>query len=138
MAKKRKDRKEHFHPDLNAEQKAYVAQLNQLSKEMAEAQGRYHQLKAKCVHVIGYTIDHLFGDDEGDTYCTLCHYHFGHYCPESPDHTCHYFTEDGKIKLVTGVEVDVPKDHLDEDGKYDPNWETDDSCLFCGSPEERK
>jgi hypothetical protein len=53
-------------------------------------------------------------------------------CPESPDKKCHYFTnEAGKVVLKKGVEVDPPQGH-------DSDNESDDWCIFCGAPEERK
>ena len=58
----------------------------------------------------------------------------GWFCPDSPDHACHYFTEGGKVELNTG-EWAVPNPEHWEDGK---EYETDDRCLFCGDPEERK
>jgi ribonuclease HI len=64
-------------------------------------------------------------------YCVVCNEYFGHYCPESPDHVCHYQTHAGKITLITGEEINAPEDH-------NPNYETWDMCIFCGGPEERK
>lgn len=53
-------------------------------------------------------------------------------CEVSPDGKCHYYTNDsGKIELYTGAEVDPPEGH-------DPKNESDDWCIFCGNPEERK
>jgi len=58
------------------------------------------------------------------------------YCPDSIDHHCHYYTErDDKgyyVELVNGDKLyKLPEDH-------DPDYETDDDCIFCHDPEERK
>jgi ribonuclease HI len=72
-------------------------------------------------------------DDDGSygAHCVICDEYFGHYCPGSPDHTCHYQTHDNKITLITGEEIEAPEDH---DSRYE-SW---DMCIYCGGPEERK
>ncbi len=50
---------------------------------------------------------------------------------ESPDGICHYYTSNNKIILKDGTQIDPPYDH-DEDG------ESEDWCIYCGEPEERK
>lgn len=44
--------------------------------------------------------------------CDCCGTDFGWWCPDSSDHVC---------------------DYIQEDGEYD-----EDSCRYCGQPEERK
>jgi len=69
----------------------------------------------------------------GDSvYCNICKKDFGWWCPDSPDHTCHYFSMDGMVELLDGTTIERPK------GAIDPQYETEDQCLFCGQPEERK
>lgn len=63
--------------------------------------------------------------------CTHCDRDFGWHCPDSPDGTCHYYTDDGKVTLINGEKVDPPAGH-------DPKFEHHDQCVFCGHPEERK
>jgi ribonuclease HI len=83
----------------------------------------YNQKKDSCKHVIV---------EKGDSaYCALCSDHFGWYCPDSPDHSCHYFSHAGKVELSDGTLVDKPANDYD-------GYETDDMCLFCGDPQERK
>lgn len=55
----------------------------------------------------------------------------GWFCPDSPDHACHYFTEDGLVVLTSGDRIQPPPEH-------DVTGETEDICIFCGLPEERK
>lgn len=59
---------------------------------------------------------------------------WGWYCPNSPDHQCHYFTQkdsNGKdyIETINGEKVIVNIKHKHRSYDY---------CLFCGEPEERK
>lgn len=63
--------------------------------------------------------------------CLGCGRHFGWRCKNSPDGVCHHFSEDSKIELVDGTTVPVPEGH-------DAQYETDDCCLFCEMPDERK
>lgn len=63
--------------------------------------------------------------------CTHCNEDFGWFCPDSPDNRCHYFTDDaGQVTLVNG-QKEWPAPH-------DRRYETEDRCLFCGNPQERK
>jgi DNA-directed RNA polymerase subunit RPC12/RpoP len=48
----------------------------------------------------------------GSAVCDICGKEMGWYCPDSPDHIC---------------------DYEQEDGEYD-----EDSCRYCGHPDERK
>lgn len=52
-------------------------------------------------------------------------------CPESLDKVCHYYSVNGMVKLNNGKEVKMPESH-------DPTMESEDWCIFCGEPEERK
>jgi len=57
------------------------------------------------------------------------------WCPKSPDNHCYYFSEEAESKRVVllknGETFILPADHKHEN-------ETDDTCLFCGAPDERK
>jgi len=78
---------------------------------------------------------HFCGKNSYDSLvCLTCGKSFGWYCIKSPDHTCHYRSTNGKIELIDGTMIDRPK------SKYspDPEYENEDSCIFCGLPEERK
>jgi hypothetical protein len=99
-------------------------ELDERKQRITALEREIGELKASCPH-------RLSGKDS--LRCDVCGRGFGWRCPESPDGVCHYYTEeDGKIHLIDGRKVDVPdKDH-------DPQYETDDSCLFCREPSERK
>ena len=91
-----------------------------------------HRRLAPCTHPL--TVQ------KGDShYCRTCKSHVGEgwWCPDSPDNHCYYFTEKwpgnaGRfVDLKNGDRRFFHKDHDHEN-------ETDDCCLFCGAPEERK
>lgn len=84
----------------------------------------YYEAKNKCNHSI-------VSESYEGAGCQHCGEDFGWYCEESPDNVCHYYSTNGKVRLIDGLMVDVPADHNDK-------YETDDSCIFCGAPEERK
>ena len=85
-----------------------------------------HLLYQECTHEETET----YGFSESKR-CKACDKDLGWGCKESPDGVCHYYTADKKVKLAGGILVDPPKDH-------DFECETDDSCIYCGEPEERK
>jgi len=99
------------------------------SKFFDEEQAKKHQKEVKCEHKNIVKYNHF-----NAPVCDDCGKRFpGWYCPDSPDHNCHYFTDDnGTVELVTGEFVKPA------DPDWDKEYETDDECLFCGSPEERK
>lgn len=70
-------------------------------------------------------------------HCTECDKTLGWFCPESPDKQCHYYTsKDDKgyyVELRSGE-----RHYFNNYKKSDQDDETDDSCLFCGEPDERK
>lgn len=115
-------------PELTPEQKAFQDELNQLESVYKKAKEAYWGRFNECKHVTAHS-----GVEDGSAWCAICGNDLGHYCPESPDHACHYFTNnDGKIELSDGTIVDVPNE------EHDPDYETDDDCLFCHAPQERK
>lgn len=67
--------------------------------------------------------------------CSDCGEYFGWRCKESPDSVCHYYTRDGEVKLINGS---IDKELYKTNPDYDPDYESDDICLYCGHPEERK
>ena len=102
-----------------------------------------NQKKAKHVH----NLKQMYADESrgflGSAVCTDCGKNKGWWCPDSPDHLCHYFSkEKGGIRVVrlsNGQVVPVPPLTGDLAGhERDPDNETEDECLFCGRPEERQ
>ena len=76
---------------------------------------------------------------KGDShYCEECKNYVGDgwWCPDSPDHHCYYFSVGN---FVTGRYIELrngEKFYLHK--AHNHNHETDDCCLFCGAPDERK
>ena len=70
--------------------------------------------------------------------CKDCKKTFDWYCPDSPDNQCHYYTQDtpeGKGLMFRDGSIMLTKDFPED---WDPDYETDDCCIFCGQPDERK
>lgn len=95
-----------------------------LTNEYKELSTHFFNNKKFCFHVIENKFDSAF--------CNICELDFGHFCQDSPDNTCHYFTEkEGFILLNNGNKILPPLEH-------NQKYETYDCCIFCGEPEERK
>ena len=85
------------------------------------AQAKLGLLKREC-ETLGHLIapswarehERLGGGDFGGAHCLICLESFGWYCPDSPDHLCHY-----------------------EDKPY-PKTGSPEICIYCGYPGERK
>lgn len=69
--------------------------------------------------------------------CANCNKDFGWFCETSPDETCHYYSEESLDSESRFITLKSGMKHLFHPDHNHKN-ETDDSCLFCGSPEERK
>lgn len=67
--------------------------------------------------------------------CADCGLGLGWHCPDSPDHLCHYFSEESSegpyVELKGNKKHYLPKNH-------DSTFENSDVCLFCHLPDERK
>lgn len=108
-------------------------QLLALHEKMEAIEDEIGELTATCTH----EFRELTWKESKDKWmsvgakCLICNQHFGWRCTKSPDHVCHYYTEEGTIMLIDETVVNAPTDH-------DAESETDDSCIYCGMPEERK
>ena len=103
----------------DSERKRRIEQLREKVREIQQLLG---ELKEDCSHKIEKRYS--------SAYCSICGEDFGWWCPDSPDHVCHYYSEDGEVSLIDGTKVKKPKDASED--------ESDDWCIFCGDPEERK
>jgi hypothetical protein len=100
--------------------------------------------KASDLVEVRVTIEKIIGEHEhkiiktasGGTVCLVCDKTFGWWCPKSPDHLCHYFSNKGKVELIDGTVINKPKNKYTK--VYTKEYETEDSCIFCGDSEERK
>lgn len=102
--------------------------LKMLKLQLIRTGKKIADIKDACRHIIV--------DRHDSAWCEDCETHFGWWCPDSPDHLCQYFSYDKNgtraVMLRDGTE------HIFQEYKNDPNYESDDDCLFCGSPDERK
>jgi hypothetical protein len=128
-------------PALTPEQAQYKADVESAEQAIEDAEKYLANLLTKCKHVLPKLsqpmIDLLRIHDPRSwdwdrATCMICSDGFGFRCPDSPDSVCHYFTDDeGRVKLIDGSRIPAPAEH-------DREYETTDSCIFCGAPEERK
>ena len=128
--RKRPPKKNVFIPTLGPEHLALTQKLEALGTAIGLLQQQIEDARATCTHAIAY-------EEDGRSWCEVCGEDFGWACPKSPDHTCHYFSErvtpgmEPHVKLHNGGIAYLSSDHYEED-------ETDDCCLFCHDPNERK
>lgn len=125
---------------LSGEQQKFAKRIDFAKEELKLASEYLDSLVNQCKHKFPpFTEQHrqMLRDDHNDTWgwhivCGVCgHMPEGWLCPESPDQICHYHSTNGHVKMMDGTLVPIPTDH-------DPLYETPDSCIFCGQPEERK
>lgn len=130
---------------LTKEQQLRATHIQSLKEQVRIAQEALRRELDVCQHVIECVNCHLqttdeecpadmFGFGHGDTQCRICQRSFGWYCPASPDHKCYYYSDDHRGKTVTLMDGTVVELH----NSYDPRYESDDWCLFCRQPDERK
>ena len=97
-----------------------------------------NQLETSCPHEFKPLTEKQLNDKWMSVFakCLICGEFFGWRCKESPDGVCHYFT-----KIVHGIRGVYLLDgtfHTDIPNAPDPDYETSDTCIFCGMPDERK
>lgn len=94
--------------------------------QIAEAKSRHETLICDCCHFV-----ELRTEPYRFAYCAICGNCFRWYCPDSPDHTCHYKSHGGRVVRIDGIVETVPVGH-------DATNECGEWCIFCGEPYERK
>lgn len=80
-------------------------------------------------------------DEFGFAECELCGEQLGWYCPDSPDHICHYYSEDKIFKdevILLKIRLINDEIYLKTANEHYNMFESRDECLFCGEPDERK
>lgn len=144
---------QHHDPKTVAEFKEALAnvkaELHVMKMMLAPLRKRYQDLKKTCPHNIVCNVCHTnekecapdreFGHLGAE--CDICELgsefdeDLGWFCPDSPDHLCHYFSQEHNqqrcVELLSGQLHPLSLNHKRE-------WETDDQCIFCGNPDERK
>ena len=92
--------------------------MGKIKREMQLLKNRYIELNKEMnnihakIRVLKRECTHEIINQNDYAVCNECGEDFGWYCPDSPNHICEY---------------------EQEDGTYD-----EDSCRYCGQPEERK
>lgn len=96
-----------------------------------------HEIKYMYTDLVQRDCQHSVLKQSGESMvCANCNKGFGWHCPDSEDNLCHYYSDfdkDGKrfITFKDGTVKYLPEDHDSAD-------ETEDSCIFCQAPDERK
>ena len=128
---------------MTPEQLAHSELVKEAQEKVAAAETYLGDLVTRCKHAFAPLTDEMRKELKVHSYaswkydrasCFSCEFDFGWRCPSSPDSVCHYqsmHSRPGFVKLVDDTEVPVPDGH-------DIEYETDDSCIFCHAPDERK
>jgi hypothetical protein len=83
------------------------AQIQTAEHQLRQLRAQLAQLQLSCTHVVAPVTRH----ESTHGYCIKCSYQPpGWYCPDSPDHACHYAEDDTAC----------------------------DNCLYCHQPDARK
>jgi hypothetical protein len=109
---------ENIAPALNETEQLYAEYLQTLRNEANVANARLALMLQKCEHII-------FQTKNGCAQCAVCSTVYNiNWCAYSPDHLCHYFTnEHGQVELINGTAVDAPT--------HDVTEESERHCLYC-------
>jgi hypothetical protein len=110
---------------------------NLIKKEIADGEVKDMQVEAALQILCSHS--NLEERNESAVCYNCGSYRFGWYCKDSPDNECHYFSEELEeskftIELRDGSRFQLANDY----SKKSQEYESDDDCLFCGNPEERK
>lgn len=118
---------------MTKEAEALKIAISQAQLNLKTATQALHELIRNCVCEFEPLTESELNDEWMSKYslCLICGTYHGWRCKESPDGICHYFSRDGKVQLLGNREYDLPLNH-------DKMGESYDTCIFCGSPKERK
>jgi len=105
-------------------------ELEDAYRQLGDIHFKIDQIIKKCVHKI-MKPKHSF---DNMAICSECDKEFGFYCPDSPDHICHYYhTRDNGIDyicILSGERYVLSSDHTPMAKDYDV-------CMFCHLPKSR-
>jgi hypothetical protein len=125
--------------DLTAIQEAYRKKVLAAECMLQVAQEELTRVVKECKHVLRPLSDGELEDEWMSIWarCSICGKDYGHWrCKKSPDSVCHYYSHDDVqstrvIDLLDGKIAPIPTGH-------DRRFESEDHCIFCGMPDERK
>ena len=108
---------------VRKERERIKGEIKTLEAQIRGLKAEFHQIMLAC--------EHEFDEKVLTAICLHCGNDFGWYCPKSPDHVCHTQCEvcKGVITLLNGDDVATP---------FGDDEEGEETCIFCGSPDERK
>lgn len=123
---------------LSIEARDEMSRFENLKFEARVAARRVSNFKLLCDHIVfqrTYKNDVWEHNPDGlaGASCLICKRNFGWACPDSKDGACHYpyeIAEDGGTITLNDRSQVTPEE---PEGGF---W--NESCVFCGHPEERK
>lgn len=116
-----------------------IKKLSTISED-SELFTELNKLLFPCQHKVQVQKKQIDDFDYDSPQCEKCKEDLGGwYCPDSPDHLCHYFSQKNRagedvIYLLDGTEVNMKSINPEHQVKF----ETDDDCVYCHDPRERK
>jgi 5-methylcytosine-specific restriction endonuclease McrA len=124
---------------LDAEQKEHKARIESINTALDLIKTTYDRLKMELWELQQSCPHDINCSDTGAAVCTICNERFGWFCSKSPDKCCHYFSEpvhEGQrgIRSLNNEILLLPSTYTDKDAEQ----ETQDTCIFCQDPLERK
>lgn len=124
------------------------SEIERLSEVIRNSEKKLSSLRKDCSHFIGDITDKervllrnapwKVSMRVSIATCTVCGLDFGWKCPDSPDSVCHYYTTTEDSETFYVELIDRTKHQMSKYDLADAEYETDDECLFCGHPDERK
>jgi hypothetical protein len=119
-------------PNFSKGSNSYLARIELLKKEITEKETKdmfvSTVLRILCPH------EELTLKNQESATCKVCGCNLGWWCPKSQDNLCHYETDENlEVTLKNRAKIKVLPYYTVTDQEY----ETEDSCLFCGDPLDR-
>lgn len=118
---------------LSQDAESLKSAILQAKLNLKTASDAFYELKRNCICEFKPLTQKQLDDEwiSETARCLICGECHGWRCKESPDGVCHYRSKDGKVELLGNRKCDIPPTH-------DPSNESDEWCIFCDMPEERK
>jgi hypothetical protein len=167
LYERRRKKRGTYYTTLTEDQRKFAHKIDDAEIAVVEVEWLRDRLKKTCTHVLRPLTEAELADKwmSVGAHCEICGEGFDWRCKRSPDGVCHYYTDsDGDddkrtVRLIDKTVVPYGEDEVRayyKDGwapeeikeleaeqgpslyEHDPHNETDDCCLFCGHPDERK